>query len=32
MSAEGAVPLYDAFGDDYDRFVNWEDRLAYEMA
>jgi SAM-dependent methyltransferase len=31
MSAEEEVPLYDAFSDDYDRFVNWEDRLAYEM-
>jgi len=25
-----AVPLYDSF-DDYDRFVNWERRLAYEL-
>jgi glycine/sarcosine N-methyltransferase len=31
MSIEGAVPLYDALSDDYDRFVNWESRLAYEM-
>ena len=31
MSAEGEVPLYDALSDDYDRFVNWENRLAYEM-
>jgi glycine/sarcosine N-methyltransferase len=31
MSVEGEVPLYDALSDDYDRFVNWEDRLAYEM-
>jgi len=31
MSVEGAVPLYDALSDDYDRFVNWENRLAYEM-
>lgn len=31
MSLEGEVPLYDALGDDYDRFVNWESRLAYEM-
>ncbi len=25
------VPLYDAFSRDYDRFVGWEGRLAYEM-
>lgn len=25
------VPLYDALGSDYDRFVNWEARLAYEL-
>jgi SAM-dependent methyltransferase len=31
MSVEGEVPLYDALSDDYDRFVNWESRLAYEM-
>ena len=31
MSIEGEVPLYDALSDDYDRFVNWENRLAYEM-
>jgi SAM-dependent methyltransferase len=31
MSVKGKVPLYDALSDDYDRFVNWEDRLAYEM-
>ncbi|MFB0534783.1 MAG: class I SAM-dependent methyltransferase [Anaerolineae bacterium] len=31
MSTEGAVPLYDALSADYDRFVNWENRLAYEM-
>jgi glycine/sarcosine N-methyltransferase len=31
MSVEGVVPLYDALSDDYDRFVNWENRLAYEM-
>jgi SAM-dependent methyltransferase len=30
MSVEGKVPLYDVLSDDYDRFVNWEDRLAYE--
>jgi glycine/sarcosine N-methyltransferase len=23
--------MYDAFSDDYDRFVNWESRLAFEM-
>jgi hypothetical protein len=23
--------LYDAFSADYDRFVNWEERLAYEL-
>jgi glycine/sarcosine N-methyltransferase len=31
MSAEEEVPLYDALSNDYDRFVNWENRLAYEM-
>jgi SAM-dependent methyltransferase len=31
MSVEGEVPLYDTLSDDYDRFVNWENRLAYEM-
>jgi ubiquinone/menaquinone biosynthesis C-methylase UbiE len=25
------VPLYDSFSDTYDRFVNWTQRLAYEM-
>jgi glycine/sarcosine N-methyltransferase len=25
------VPLYDALAADYDRFVNWEERLAHEM-
>jgi len=25
------VPLYDALATDYDRFVNWEGRLAYEL-
>lgn len=25
------VPLYDALAADYDRFVNWEGRLAYEL-
>lgn len=25
------VALYDAFSSDYDRFVNWKNRLAYEM-
>jgi len=31
MSIEGEVTLYDALSDDYDCFVNWENRLAYEM-
>jgi ubiquinone/menaquinone biosynthesis C-methylase UbiE len=31
MSDEGEVPLYDALSDDYDRFVNWGNRLTYEM-
>lgn len=26
-----AVPLYDPFSADYDRFVNWKERLAYEL-
>ena len=26
-----AVPLYDAFSEDYDRFVNWPARLSFEM-
>ncbi len=26
-----AVPLYDPFIADYDRFVNWKERLAYEL-
>jgi len=25
------VPLYDHFADDYDRFVDWKGRLAYEL-
>ena len=25
------VPLYDALAADYDRFVNWEGRLAHEL-
>jgi len=25
------VPLWDTFGGDYDRFVNWEERLAREL-
>jgi SAM-dependent methyltransferase len=25
------TPLYDALSEDYDRFVNWEDRLAHEL-
>jgi len=32
VSIEEEVPLYDALSDDYDRFVNWENRLAYEMS
>jgi SAM-dependent methyltransferase len=27
----GTVPLYDPFSADYDRFVNWEGRLTYEL-
>ncbi len=27
----GAVPLYDDLGADYDRFVDWESRLAFEL-
>ncbi len=27
----GTVPLYDLFSADYDRFVNWKERLAYEL-
>ncbi len=27
----GHVPLYDLFSADYDRFVNWQERLAYEL-
>jgi len=27
----GPVPLYDSFSADYDRFVNWRERLAYEL-
>ncbi len=23
--------MYNTFSEDYDRFVNWKDRLAYEM-
>jgi len=26
-----AVPLYDPFSVNYDRFVNWKERLAYEL-
>jgi SAM-dependent methyltransferase len=26
-----ATPLYDAFSDDYDRFVDWRGRLAHEL-
>jgi glycine/sarcosine N-methyltransferase len=25
------TPFYDALSEDYDRFVNWEDRLAHEL-
>ncbi|MHB0859109.1 MAG: class I SAM-dependent methyltransferase [Anaerolineae bacterium] len=25
------APFYDALGEDYDRFVNWEERLAFEL-
>lgn len=25
------VPLYDSLADDYDRFVNWKERLAHEL-
>jgi glycine/sarcosine N-methyltransferase len=32
VSVEEEVPLYDTLSDDYDRFVNWENRLAYEMS
>jgi len=31
VSVQEEVPLYDALSDNYDRFVNWENRLAYEM-
>lgn len=27
----GAVPLYDDLGADYDRFVDWESRLRFEL-
>lgn len=27
----GETPLYDAFSGDYDRFVDWEGRLAYDL-
>lgn len=27
----GTVPLYDAFSANYDHFVNWKERLAYEL-
>lgn len=29
--SKGRVPLYDALAADYDRFVNWEGRLAHEL-
>jgi SAM-dependent methyltransferase len=31
MSSFEAVPMYDDFSSDYDRFVDWEGRLASEM-
>ena len=31
MTQATRVPLYDAFSADYDRFVDWEARLAYEL-
>jgi len=31
MNVNEVVPLYDPFSADYDRFVNWEGRLAYEL-
>jgi SAM-dependent methyltransferase len=30
VSSQTAVPLYESF-DEYDRFVNWDRRLAYEL-
>lgn len=31
LQLKRAVPLYDLFSADYDRFVNWKERLAYEL-
>jgi len=31
VSQADVVPLYDALAADYDRFVNWEARLSYEL-
>ena len=31
MTSDTPVPLYDALSADYDRFVDWEARLAYEL-
>ncbi len=31
MQPADAVPLYDSLAPDYDRFVNWESRLAHEL-
>jgi SAM-dependent methyltransferase len=31
MTQVARVPLYDAFSANYDRFVDWQARLAYEM-
>jgi glycine/sarcosine N-methyltransferase len=31
MTPAPTVPLYDALGSDYDRFVDWEARLAHEL-
>ena len=32
MTQATEVPLYDAFSADYDRFVDWEARLAHELS
>ena len=31
MRLVSQVRLYDALGEDYDRFVDWEARLAHEL-
>ena len=31
MPSVSSVPLYDALAADYDRFVNWDGRLAHEL-